>query len=156
MPLTILSGNPTGSFEETQDSAVKIGNPEIFNMPAPLSVTGATTLTPQQFINGIVVASGTFTLTLAPIRDAPGPPVVPGIASLLRVFSSRGIIPGDTISCLIVNGGAGTITLSVAGATGLAFDTNQTTTNIVTGASKLLMLRFTVGTPGSEAATIYA
>src|SRR5215831_8435244 len=98
---TILSGNPSGSVEEYQDSAVKTGNPMIFNLPTPLSVTVTTTLTAQQFLNGIVVASGTITITPPPIRDpSPG---TPGLATLMRGLSSRGVIPGDTVECLVVN-----------------------------------------------------
>lgn len=154
---TILSGNPSGSVEEYQDSAVKTGNPMIFNLPTPLSVTVSTALTAQQFLNGIVVASGaSTTITPPPIRDpAPG---TAGLATLMRGLSSRGVIPGDTVECLVVNGGASTITLAASGSlpAGLSYDTNQGTQTIVTGSSKMLMIRFTNGTPGAEAATIYA
>ena len=146
MPLTIGSGNPTGSFEELQDSAVKVGNPEIFNIPTPASLTGASnTLTAQQLVNGIIVISNA-TATTANL------PTAPALAALLRAFSSRGIIPGDSIYVTLVAGGAGAITIGSSAS--ITPDAN-TSTSVPAGTSRQLLVRFTVGTPGSEVATYF-
>lgn len=151
---TILSGNPTGTFEETQDSAVKIGNPEIFNIPAPASLTGAAnTATATQLINGLITVNNGSTASTLTFPPASGST---GLAAALRPFSSRGIVPGDSIYVTITNGGntTGLLTLSVSGATGMSFDTNTSQT-IPVGTGRTLLIRFTSGTPGSETAVIF-
>lgn len=150
MPLTILSGNPTGSFEELQDSAVKTGNPMIYNIPAPASLSGAAnTLTAAQVINGIVVVNNAAVATTLTLCTAPA------LAAALRgIFSSRGVIPGDTIEVYVGNGGTALLTLSVSGATGMSFDPGSGTT-VTAGTSRILWVRFTSGAIGSETAVIF-
>lgn len=152
MPLTVLSGNPTGTNEESQDSALKYGNPVIQNTPAPASLTGSASfaLTAQQLLNGIItVQDGTTATTLTF-------PTAATIAALLRQFSSRGITIGDTFYVTIINGGTSTgiTTLSLAGATGLSFDPGTSTT-IPAQTERTLAVRFTLGTPGSETAVVF-
>lgn len=153
MPLTIGSGNPTGSFEEAQDSAFKVGNPEIYNIPAPASLSGAAnTLTAQQVINGVVsVANGGLatTLTLPSAKT-----VGSGLAPLLRGFSSRGIIPGDSIYLYIINNGAGTMTIANNADASITFDPGSPNT-VAANSSRVLLIRFTNGVPGSEAAVLF-
>jgi hypothetical protein len=148
MPLTILSGNPTGSFEETQDSAVKIGNPEIFNMPAPASLSGTPqSPTAQQIINGIIVISNATTVTVnLPRAQQVG--ATPGLATLLRPFTSRGLIVGDIIYCTFVSGGAGALTLTDSA--DIIHDAN-TSQSVPAGTSRQVAFRVTNGTVGSEA-----
>lgn len=157
MPLTIGSGNPTGSLEDFQDSAVKTGNPLIYNTPAPASYTGSAnvTLLSSDILASIVVVagaagSGAVTLTT---------PTAALLAAALRGFSSRGVAVGDTLWCLIINGnsgGANAVTL--AAGSGATFDANQAAASrvIAANSSKEIAVRFTNGTPGSEAYVIYS
>lgn len=145
MPLTTLSGNPTGVNEESQDSGLKYGNPVIQNTPAPASFNAASSPTAQQILNGIITQStaSTAALTL---------PSASAIAAALRQFSSRGIIAGDTIFVTIVAGGAGPVTIT--NGAGITPDAN-TSASIPAGTERTLALRFTNGTPGSEAIVYY-
>lgn len=146
MPLTVLSGNPTGAFEEAQDSAFKVGNPEIFNIPAPASLTGSSnTLTAQQLVNGIIVINNATTTTATL-------PTATALAAVLRGFSSRGIIAGDAIYVTLVSGGAGAITITDSAS--IIHDAN-TSQSVPAGTSRQLLVRFTNGTPGSEAAAYF-
>jgi hypothetical protein len=147
MPLTVLSGNPTGSFEESQDSAFKVGNPEIYNIPAPLSLSASSAITAQQLINGIIscVSASAVTLTF---------PTATALAVALRSFSSRGIVPGDSIYLLIVNGGSSSGAITITPGSGMTFDAGSPAT-IAIGNSRTLIMRFTVGTPGSETLVMF-
>jgi hypothetical protein len=147
MPLTVLSGNPTGSFEESQDSAFKVGNPEIYNIPAPLSLSGSSAITAQQLINGIIscVSASAVTLTF---------PTATALAAMLRAYSSRGIVNGDAIYVLIVNGGSSLGAITITPGAGMTFDAGSPAT-IAIGVSRTLLMRFTVGTPGSETAVLF-
>lgn len=154
---TILSGNPTGSSEEFQDSAVKVGNPMIFNMPAPTSFgVGAQTLTAAQVLGGIVISAGSAGVGATAITL---PTAVSLAATIRSQYSSRGIIPGDTVLFLLINGNSstGVLTVTSPGA-GVTFDPNQSAASQVVGAnsSKEIYLRFTNGTPGSEAYVVYS
>jgi len=153
MPLTIGSGNPTGTNEDSQDSAFKVGNPEIFNIPAPASLSGAAnTLTATQVINGVVSeANGgsATTLTLPSARIT-----ATGLAPALRQFSSRGIIPGDSIYLYIINNGAGVMTIANNADGSITFDPGSPAT-VPANSSRTLLIRFTNGTPGSEAAVLF-
>jgi hypothetical protein len=151
---TILSGNPTGTIEEFQDSSVKVGNPQIFNTPAPASYAAAAsrTYTAADILGGKIVDAGNgasaHTATL---------PTAALLAAAMRAISARGVIAGDEVWCLIINGsnGAGTFTL-VAGAGG-TFDVNQAGAAVVAqNGSKEIVVRFTNGVIGSEAYTLYS
>lgn len=151
---TILSGNPTGTFEELEDSAVKVGNPQIFNTPAPASYAAAAsrTYTPADIFGGKIVDAGNgasaHTATL---------PTAALLAAALRGISSRGMIPGDELWCLIVNGSNGAGTFTVAPGSGGAFDVNYGgAATVAQNGSKEIVIRFTNGTPGSEAYTVYS
>lgn len=154
--MTILSGNPTGSHEMFQDSAIKMGNPQIFNTPAPASYTGSATQTflSADVLGGIIVVagsagSGAITATL---------PTAALLATAMRQFSQRGVIAGDTLWCLVINGnsgGANAVTL--AAGSGGSFDANQAAASrvIAANSSKEIAVRFTNGAPGSEAYVVY-
>lgn len=156
MPLTILSGNPSGSAEDFQDSAMKIGNPQIFNMPAPTSfAAGPQTLTAAQVLNGIVISAGSAGAGATAITL----PTAAVLAAGIRGFSSRGVVAGDTILFLLINGnsGAGALTMTSPGAS-VTFDTNQSGASqvVAQNSSKDVYLRFTNGAPGSEAYVVYS
>ncbi len=139
-----IDTNPTGSFEAHQDQAVKFGSPMILNIPntPPVFTTNATA-TGDQCVNGILTAHGAaFTLTLPAASD---------LANSIRKYSSRGVVPGDSVEVNIYNYSA---QLTIATTTGASFDTNSPT-SVGTNASVVATLRFTNGTPGSEAYTIY-
>lgn len=153
---TVLSGNPTGTNEESQDSAFKVGNPQIFNTPAPASYNsgGTTTLLSTDVLGGIVVVQGSggtgaVTLTL---------PTAALLAAAIRAMSTRGVVPGDTVWVLIINGNTSTGSVTIAAGSGGSFDGNQNSASRVigVGASKEVAIRFTNGVPGSEAYTIYS
>jgi hypothetical protein len=138
-----------GANTESQGQALLLGNPEIFNMPAPASYTGAgITYLTGDIIGGIIVHgnSGAVTATL---------PTAALLVAAIKAIVGSQLQIGATIGCLIVNGGTGTITL--AAGTGGSFDTNQSSGQaILTGTSKYAMLRLTNITVGSEAYTIYS
>lgn len=159
---TVLSGNPTGSVEEFQDSAIKVGNPQIFNMPAPTSfATGAQTLTATQVLGGIIVSAGSGAAGATAITL----PTAPALAAVIRgQYSSRGVIPGDTVMFLLINGNSSTGVLTVTspgstpGVTGVTFDANQNAAAqvVAAGASKEIYLRFSNGSVGAEAYVAYS
>jgi hypothetical protein len=138
-----------GANTEAQGQALLVGNPEIFNMPAPASYSGAgITYLSTDIIGGIIVHGngGAVTGTL--------PSAALLVAAVKAIIGSQMQI-GATIGCLIINGGTGTITL--AAGSGGGFDTNQTSGQaILTGTSKYCMFRFTSITVGSEAYVIYS
>lgn len=153
---TIGSGNPTGSVEEWQDSAIKTGNPQIFNTPTPASYTGSAsvTLLSNDLLGTIIViagaaGTGAVTATL---------PTAALLAAALRQFSSRGVVPGDTIWCLIINGNNAANSITLAAGAGGSFDVNQpaATRVIQQNSSKEIAVRFTNGVPGSEAYVVYS
>jgi hypothetical protein len=156
MPNTILSGNPTGSFEEAQDSAFKVGNPQIYNLPTPTSfTTGPQTLTAAQVLSSIVVSAGSGAAGATAITL----PTAAILAAGLRAFSSRGVVAGDTVMFLLINGNSstGVLTVTSPGAS-VTFDPNQNAASQVVPAntSKEIYLRFTNGAPGSEAYVVYS
>jgi len=150
--LTVLSGNPTGSIEDYQDSAYKVGNPQIFNMPVPASYAAAAsrTYTANDILGFMILdagnGAGAHTATL---------PTAALLAAAIRQFSSRGVVVGDTVFAVIANTstGAGVFTLAVG--TGGSFDTNAAQT-IAQNTSREIMIRFTNGAIGSEAYTVYS
>lgn len=142
---TIGSGNPQGVNEEAEDSGLKYGNPVIQNTPAPASFSAASAPTAQQVVNGIITQSTATAQNMTL-------PSAAAIAQVLRGFSSRGVVVGDTIYLTIVAGGAGAVTI-VAGS-GITPDAN-TSTSVPAGTERTLALRFSNGTPGSEALVYY-
>jgi hypothetical protein len=153
MPLTILSGNPTGTIEEFQDSAIKTGNPTIYNLPLPASYAAAAsrTYTATDILGSIVLDAGNG----ASAHTATLPSAALLAGAIRGIYSSRGIIVGDTVWCLIVNSSSGAGVFTIAVGTGGTFDTNAGQT-IPQNSSKEIAIRFTNGTPGSEAYTVYS
>lgn len=139
---TILSGNPSGCDESSQDMAVKIGNPLITNTPTPFSYAAAAaiTLVANDIITGLGVVGGNgasaCTVNL---------PSATSLVAALRQFSSRGIIVGDTVWCLIINGSSGAGTVTIAAGTGGSFDANHNAAAqvIPQNSSKEVAIRFT-------------
>lgn len=139
-----------GANTDSQGQALLVGNPEVWNMPAPASYNGAgITYLSADILGGIIVHgnAGAVTATL--------PTAALFVAALKGLFASQLQI-GATIGCLIINGGTNTITL--AAGTGGSFDTNQggASQQIAVNTSKYVMLRVTNITPGSEAYVIYS
>jgi hypothetical protein len=140
----------TGVDDSGKDMAQKVGNPVIYNMPAAASYSGAVTYQASDLIGGIIVHN---------TSGAGVNGTLPTAASMRAALSQFGAPArvGDTIYCLIVNGGStGSITL-VAGSGG-SFDTNQVAGSqvIATQTSKTALIRMTNVTPGSEAYTVYS
>lgn len=138
----------TGTESDGRDSAQRIGNPVIYNTPPPASYVGAAiTYTAADIIGGCIVhntSGGAATGTL------------PTAASLANSIDTPRI--GDTVPCLIINGGsAGSITLTAPNAS-VTFDTNQLAGSqlITTASSKYINCRFTNVTPGSMAYVVYS
>lgn len=153
--LTILSGNPQGSNEESEDSALKYGNPVIQNTPAPATyAAGATTnYTAADVLGGIIVDGGN-----GASAHTGNLPSAASLAAQMRAFSSRGVIVGDTVWCLIINGSSGAGVFTLGAGAGGSFDANQAAASrvIPQNSSKEIAIRFTNGVPGSEAYTVYS
>lgn len=136
----------TGTDSTDRDMAVKVGNPIIYNMPAPASYgTSNTTFLAADIIGGIIVQDGTGGISVS----------LPSASSLAALVDTPRI--GDCVECLIVNGsGSGAITLTVG--TGVTFDTNQLSgSRIISAASsKYVTCRFTNVTAGSQAYVVYS
>lgn len=136
----------SGTDSTAQEQAVKVGNPVIYNMPAPASYAGNATYTATDIVGGIIVhntSAGAVTGTM------PSP-------SLLLAQIDKPRI-GDCVECLIINGGAsGAITLTAVA--GVTFDTNQLSGSqvIATQTSKYVICRFTNVTAGSQAYVVYS
>jgi hypothetical protein len=146
MPVPTLGQPGYGMDLKNRFRGVAFANPDIQNVPTPLSVsTNAITLTAQQVINSIFVNGGsTATVTLpsaAALRQ--------GLAAYLDL---QGVQVGDTIGLLVCNS---TGLMSLVGGTGGSADANGATT-VLAGQSKNLLFRFTNVTPGSEAYIFYA
>jgi hypothetical protein len=111
------------------------------------SAPGATvTITAANLLTGIITFSPTTGCT-ATFDTA---------ANIITAINnnSAGAFVGDYISCLIINGnGTNAITLA-ADASG-SFDTNQATRTIPVNTSKLVLIRISNVTPGSQAYVIY-
>ena len=155
MPFTVLSGMPQGTDETGEDAAVKVGNPMITNLPAPAAYTNVAstqTLTPPDILGEIITVAGTggtgaVTVTL---------PTAALLAAAMRGYSSRGVVSGDTLWVFISNGNSATGIITLVAGAGGAFDINNASAKtIAISNSKVLMIRFTSGAPGSEAYAIY-
>lgn len=142
----------SGTDSTAQDQAVKVGNPMIYNMPAPASfATGSQSYSAANVIGGIIVHN---------TGGAGVNGTLPTAAALLAALAANGcpMRVGDTIECLIVNGGTtGSITLLAPNGQ-VTFDTNQAAGSqvIATLSSKFVQLRFTNVTIGAEAYTVYS
>jgi hypothetical protein len=137
---------PPGANTDGQGQAFLIGNPEVWNMPAPASYSGAQTYLASDIVGGIIVNGGTSYTSVLPTAAL--------LVAALRAIFGQQLAIGMTIGCLIVNGGSGTITLNAG--SGGAYDTNQSSGQaILTGTSKFVMIRLTNITAGSEAYVIY-
>jgi hypothetical protein len=138
-----------GANTDAQGQAVLVGNPMVYNMPAPASYSGATVFLASDIIGGIIVSGngGAINDTL--------PTAALLVAALKGIFGLQ-LAVGSCVECLIINGGTGIITL-IAGSGG-TFDTNQGGASqiIAVGASKYVTLRLTNITIGSEAYVIYS
>lgn len=135
---------------DARDQAVVVGNPMIFNMPAPKSyASGNQTYTTGDILGGIIIhdgtggATGTLPTAAALLAALPQPPAPRN---------------GDTIECLIINGANASGTVTLAAGSGGGFDTNQGGGSrvILFGTSKFVLIRFTNTTIGSEAYVIYS
>lgn len=139
-----------GTDSGGKDMVQVVGNPVIYNMPAPASYVGAQTYLPADLIGGTIVHDGTGGITAT----------LPTAAQMRQALSPFGYNArvGDTIYCLITNGAnaSGAITLAVGA--GGAFDANQGggSRTIPFGSSKSVQLRMTNVTTGSEAYVLYS
>jgi len=152
MPLTVLSGMPTGVSEEYQDMAFKCGNPQIYNMPTPASYAAAasTTYLSTDILGFMILDAGNG----ASAHTATLPTAALLAAAIRGIFSSRGVIVGDSLFFVIANTSSGAGAFTVAAGSGGTFDTHAAQT-IAQNTSREFMIRFTNGTPGSEAYSIY-
>lgn len=137
----------SGANTDSQNQAVKVGSPMVYNVAAPASITGNQTYLSADILNGTIIHgnAGAATGTL---------PTAALLASAIKGILGMQMQVGDMVECLIVNGGTAAITIS-AGAGG-SFDGNQGAPSqvISVGSSKYVQLRFTNITVGSEAYTI--
>lgn len=140
----------TGIDDSGKDMGQRVGNPVIYNMPAPASYTGAQTYLTSDLIGGTIVHDGTGGVTAT----------FPTAALLVKALSAFGSAArvGDTIYCLITNGAASSGTLTLAAGTGGGFDANQggASRTVAFGNSKTVQVRISSITPGSEAYVIYS
>ena len=137
----------SGANTDSQNQAVKVGSPMVYNVAAPASIVGAQVYLSADILNGTIIHgnAGAVAGTL---------PTAALLAAALKGVLGLQMQVGDMVECLIVNGGTGAITVT-AGAGG-TFDGNQGAPSqiISVGSSKYVQLRFTNTTPGSEAYTI--
>lgn len=107
-----------------------------------INTAGNVTYTAAQFLSGVIV------------RDPNGAgrtDTLPSAASLVAAIPGCGV--GDTISCKIVNGADAAETLTISAGTGGSYPAEQTAASqvIAQNNSKVVMVRFTNVTSGSEA-----
>lgn len=140
---------PPGANTDAQGQAVLVGNPMIYNMPAPASYPSTQTYAAADIVGGIIVQgnAGAISSTL---------PTAALLVAAIKAIVGPQLAVGACVECLIINGGTGIVTL-IAG-TGGTFDTNQGGASqiIGVGTSKYVTLRLTNVTPGSEAYVIYS
>ena len=114
--------------------------------PTSLATAGAATYTIAQLLTGIIVrdCAGASRTDVLPTAE-------------LAVAGLAGVKVGDVIRCYIINGSDAAETITIDAGTGGGYETNQTATSRVIGqnTSKMLHLRFTVVTAGSEAYVAY-
>lgn len=117
-------------------------------IPVSYSSGSAVTYLPTDIYNGLIVRGGG-----AAVSD-----VTPTAAQM--VANTPGVQVGDIIWCMIINGNTGaadSANITLTAGSGVSFDANQSAASRVirTGTSKMIALRFTNVTPGSEAVTFY-
>lgn len=115
--------------------------------PASYATAGNQTYTVTDILSSVIV------------RDTAGgnrTDVLPTAALLVAGMKNPRV--GDIVDCLIVNGADAAETLTLSAGSGGAFDTNQTASSRVIGqnGSKLVRIRLTNVTSGSEAYVVYA
>ena len=136
----------SGVNSDSQDQASKIGNPVIYNIPAPASYTGSQTYTTSDLLGSTIVhdATGGVTATF------------PTAAQIVSAIPNCRV--GDSFWCLIINGAAVSGTLTLAAGSGGGFDANQGGGSriIPFGSSKDVCVRVTNTSPGSQAYVIYS
>lgn len=148
----------TGMDTSQKDMGLVTGNPVIYNTPTPATYgTGPQTLLANDIIGGMIVSAGsagagTTALTL---------PTAASLAAALRALTglgAGGVRVGDTLYCLIINGNSSSGNLVMTASAGVTFDANQSAASQVIGqnSSKDIAVRFTNGTVGSEAYTVYS
>lgn len=117
--------------------------------PVSLNPGATQTLTAAQLGTGVVVLNPSTTNTTT----------FDTAANIVAYFNanSAGAVVGDILEVLIINGQS-TNTLTLAAGSGGTYDTNQTAgSRIIPGnASKVVLIRLTNVTSGSEAYTVYS
>lgn len=116
------------------------------NVPTSDATAGPRTFTAAEVIGGLIV------------RDPNGAgrtDVFPTAAAMVAALYQPRI--GDTVECLIINGADAAEVITLSAGTGGSFDANQTAVSRVIGqnASKVVRLRLTNVTIGSEAYVLY-
>jgi hypothetical protein len=137
----------TGIDTTQQDMAERVGNPVIYNMPAPASYTGSQTYTAADLLGGTIVHDGSGGVTAT----------LPTAALLVRAIPGGGRT-GDTLYCLITNGANVSGAITLAAGSGGSFDANQGGGSRVISfaSSKTVQIRIGNATPGSESYVIYS
>ena len=139
----------SGANTDSQNQAVKVGNPVIYNTPAPASYgTTVQLLLASDIIGGIILMGNASAI-------AATMPTASLLAGAMRAILGSQFQIGDTIECLLIAGMAGAITITLG--TGMTFDgTNQTAGVVAGNSSKYIAFRFTGITPGSETCVLYS
>jgi hypothetical protein len=117
-------------------------------IPVSYSAAGNITYAATDIYNGIIVRGG----------NAAHTDVLPTAAQI--VAATPGVQVGDILWFVIINGNAGAAdaaNITLTAGTGISWDANQAAAAQVirTGSQKMMALRFTNVTLGSEAITIY-
>lgn len=142
----LATGQTTGTESSHQSEVFKSG-PIVQNTPTPASYStaGAQTYLPADIIGTLIVRNG---------GAADRVDTLPTAALMVAAIPKCRI--GDTVDCLIVNGGTTNKITLQAGAGG-ALDPNQAAGSaiIVASTSKYISIRITNATKGSEAYVFY-
>jgi hypothetical protein len=136
-----------GANTDSQNQAILVGSPQVYNVNAPASIAGNQTYLSADILNGTIIHgnAGAVTGTL---------PTAALLVAALKGILGLQLLVGAMVECLIVNGGTNILTIA-AGAGG-TFDGNQGGASQIVGvgSSKYVQLRFTNITPGAEAYSI--
>lgn len=152
MPALGAVAATTGTYADTQDQVVKTG-PYIQNTPTPASyaTAGNQTYTVADIIGTIIVRTS----------GADRVDVLPTAALMVAALGGNGphapARVGDTVYCLIINGGT-TNKITITGGAGGTLDPNQNaaTAIIPQNTSKEIAIRLTATAIGSEAYVFYS
>jgi hypothetical protein len=137
----------TGTNSDSQDQAVKVGNPVVYNIPTPASyAAGNQSYTTSDILGSLIIHDGTGNANAT----------LPNAAALASAIP--GCRTGDAIECLIINGANASGAITLVASTGVSFDTNQAAGSriIAFASSKYIVCRFTSTAPGSQAYTVYS